>query len=160
MHYRELKIYLLSHVLDFIVGMWGLHMLATRIGIIFDEDSLLQKALYLLLDLHESINSEHLMDVISGNAGAISPLLVMYNIFHEKKIFELAVTLGNELLSCSTKEKVGLSWNSKVNDVESTQHNLTGFSHGAAGIGYGLLELFTKTDRKEYREARRTSFCL
>jgi lantibiotic modifying enzyme len=81
----------------------------------------------------------------------------MYKVLHENKIFELAMKLGDELLSSSTQEKVGLSWNSKVNGVDS-QHNLTGFSHGAAGIGYSLLELYLNTDRKKYREAAEQAF--
>jgi lantibiotic modifying enzyme len=136
----------------------GLYSGYVGIGIMFGDNSILEQALDILRILEIDNHSEHLMDVISGNAGAIPSLLEMYEIFHENKIFDLAINLGNKLLSSSVKEEVGLSWDSKVNGVESSQHNLTGFSHGAAGIGYSLLELFTKTDRKEYRKAAEQAF--
>jgi lantibiotic modifying enzyme len=98
------------------------------------------------------------MDVISGNAGAIPALLEMYDLFHENRILELALSLGDELLSSSVKEQVGLSWDSRVNGIDSIKQNLTGFSHGAAGIGYSLLELFLETDRQEYCEAAKQAF--
>ena len=54
----------------------------------------------------------------------------MYDSFKEHKILELALSLGNELISSATKDLIGWSWDSKANGAESTQHNLTGFSQG------------------------------
>jgi lantibiotic modifying enzyme len=99
------------------------------------------------------------MDVISGNAGAIPSLLSMYEVFCDEGIFDLALFLGEELLLSAVKEPAnGLSWSSEINGVEQTSHNLTGFSHGAAGIGYSLLELFRKSGDKKFMIAAEQAF--
>ena len=43
-------------------------------------------------------------------------------------------------------------------ELNQAQHNLTGFSHGAAGFAYSLLELFRKTDDHKYRLAAEEGF--
>ena len=98
------------------------------------------------------------MDIISGNAGAIPALLEMHNYFHEKTLYDLSLYLGNELVSSVIKNKKGWSWNSMVNGIQLTQQNLTGFSHGGAGIGYSLLELFQKTNKKEFLDGAEQAF--
>jgi lantibiotic modifying enzyme len=98
------------------------------------------------------------MDIISGNAGAIPALLDMYNILHEPMLYDLAVKLGDELLQFAVKGAAGWSWDYKANGIRSTQYNLTGFSHGAAGIAYSLLELFRKTEDSRYRIAAQEGF--
>jgi lantibiotic biosynthesis protein len=135
----------------FYAGDIGIAYAATKIGKIFNEDSLLEKAIKVLKRVElKNQDDGHVIDVISGNAGAIPPLLHMYyNVFHDKKILELALQLGDELVSTAIKQSIGWSWTSNI----ETEHNLTGFSHGAAGIAYGLLELFNKTDKEKFRYA-------
>ena len=100
----------------------------------------------------------HLKDIISGNAGSIPVLLKLYDLFDEEWNLDLALYLGNDLLSTAVKEPRGWSWGSNANGVEHIQHNLTGFSHGAAGIGYALLWLYTKTGKKEFENAAKRAF--
>jgi len=83
----------------------------------------------------------------------------MYEVFHEEYLFEFALFLGEELLLSAVKEPAnGLSWRSEIKGLEQTRHNLTGFSHGAAGMGYGLLELFRKSSDKRFVEAADQAF--
>jgi lantibiotic biosynthesis protein len=144
----------------FYTGSVGIAYVATRIGVMLEDEQLLQNAISILKNLAADgiYKQQHFLDVISGNAGAIPALLKMYDSFKDHIILDLALDLGNELISSATKDSIGWSWDSKANGAESTQHNLTGFSHGAAGIGYGLLELFNKTDKKEYRYAAEQAF--
>ena len=39
-----------------------------------------------------------------------------------------------------------------------SSRNLTGFGHGAAGIGYAILELFHATGDAKYRRAAEAAF--
>jgi lantibiotic modifying enzyme len=59
------------------------------------------------------------------------------------------------LLGKADKSKPGFSWPSSA---MPTTRNLTGFSHGAAGIGYALLELFHVTRDSKYRKAAESAF--
>jgi lantibiotic biosynthesis protein len=140
----------------FFSGYVGVAYAATKIGTILKDDSLIEKAMDILKTLSLQIEKEHLMDVIDGNAGAIPALLEMYyNVFRDEKVFDLTLFLGNELIFSAIKKSIGWSWGSYS---DSFHYNLTGFGHGAAGVGYGLLELFRKTDKKQFRYAAEQAF--
>jgi type 2 lantibiotic biosynthesis protein LanM len=142
----------------FYSGRIGIVYVATKLGRIFDNDALIEKATEELQRVSVDIKTEHLMDVISGNAGAIPSLLEIYENLNEERVLELAIQLGSELISTAVKEPFGWSWDFRANGVQTTSNNLTGFAHGAAGIGYALLELFDKTQKKEFLEAAEHAF--
>lgn len=142
----------------FYAGYVGIGYSAVKSGLILNNQRLVDQGMGIFKKLSLNKKSEHLMDVISGNAGAIPALLEMYDYFHEKMLYDLSLHLGNELVSSAIKNKKGWSWNSIVNGVQLTHKNLTGLSHGAAGIGYSLLELFRKTDKKEFLEGAEQAF--
>src|SRR5205085_12425978 len=104
-------------------------------------EDLLGYAESILKDLTSNTDKEHLIDVISGNAGAIPALLDMHELLGESSLIDIAFKLGDELLSLAVKLPIGWSWNSNMAGMESA-HNLSGFSPGAGGAGFGLLELF------------------
>jgi len=99
------------------------------------------------------VQTENLMDIISGNAGAIQALLEIYEILQEQTFYGLAIILGDELVLTVVKNSSSWSWHARANWIESPQHNLTGFSHGAAGIAYSLLGLFLRDGNNKYRVA-------
>jgi type 2 lantibiotic biosynthesis protein LanM len=144
----------------FYTGCVGIIYAATKIGVTLNNDEFLEKSLDIVYNnLYTKFQHEHLMDIISGNAGAIPALLHIYfNLLHDEKIYDLALKLGGELLSCAVKEPFGWSWDHRANGITSAKHNLTGFSHGAAGIGYGLLELYNMTEKKDFLEASEKAF--
>ncbi len=139
-------------------GSVGVVYAAAKTGLTFKNNTLIEQASEELFRLDQDMVTEHLMDIISGNAGAIPALLEIHKIFHSEKILDLAVRLGNELVSSAVNEPFGWSWDHRVNGIQSSLHNLTGFAHGAAGIGYALLELFNQTDKKEFLNAAEYAF--
>jgi lantibiotic biosynthesis protein len=142
----------------FYSGQIGIAYAASKIGIIFRNDVFIERAISILKNLQKDTRTPHYMDIISGNAGAIPALLEMYDLFQEKSILDLALQLGKELLSVAIKERRGWSWDSRSNGIDVVLNNLTGFSHGTAGIGYSLLELFHKTDLNIFRTATEKAF--
>ena len=98
------------------------------------------------------------MDVISGNASAIPILIDLYQFFREERILELSVKLGEELIENSIKESYGWSWDGRANSIMESSNNLTGFSHGTAGIGYALLELYNATKEIKFLDAAKKAF--
>jgi len=68
---------------------------------------------------------------------------------------ELAVRLGDELLDSAEPSNGACSWKSIA---FKNRRNLTGLSHGTAGAGYALLELFHGTGIGKYRETSERAF--
>jgi lantibiotic modifying enzyme len=92
---------------------------------------------------------------MAGNAGAIVALLALRGILDSLPLLDCAIRLGDELLQAADKSDVGYSWKSAA---FPTQRNLTGFSHGTAGVGYALLELFHATGDPRYRRGAEQAF--
>jgi lantibiotic biosynthesis protein len=167
--YHRTALGAITHALSHIGDIWsvcrfgmydgniGVAYAAIKIGNMLGNYHLVESGHSILNGLISDIDKEHLVDIISGNAGAILAILDIYELLGESSLFEMALKLGNELLSLAVRESVGWSWRSNVAGME-TSHNLTGFSHGAAGIGFSLLELFNKSDIEAYKEAAKQAF--
>jgi lantibiotic modifying enzyme len=139
-------------------GYIGIAYIATKLAPKLDNDLLFERAISILRSLSKDTQTKHLMDVVSGNAGAIPALLEMYDTFRDQMLYDLVLNLGDELLQSAVKCPIGWSWDYRANGIEFPDHNLTGFSHGVAGIAYSLLELFRKTDNNKYRLAAEEGF--
>ena len=143
---------------SFFTGKVGIAYISSQLGNDLANNILIEKSLGILKELEENFEKEHLMDIISGNASGIPALLELYSFFEDDKILNLAVLLGDELIETATKESHGWSWDNKANGVLSVANNLTGFSHGAAGIGYSLLELYNVTKDSKFLNAAINAF--
>ena len=150
--------------LSFFAGNLGIAFVSAKLGIISNNEYYKEIALGLfkkiLVDKNaqDESNQYHDMDIISGHAGAIPALLHMYDLFNKEFFLDNAISLGNELLSKSVKDIIGISWNSTINGISESKHNLLGFSHGVSGIGYSLLRLYEKTEQKRFLEVPRRLF--
>src|SRR5260370_7487971 len=82
------------------------------------------------------------LDVIGGIAGAIPPLIEMGRALSDNALVALAINYGEDLLRLAKKSAAGWSWNTMRVPPAQRQQDLTGFSHGAAGIAWALSELF------------------
>lgn len=140
-------------VFGFYTGIVGIAYVANKIGNIFDDKFLKKEALSLMDYLSKRTVNKHLMDFISGNAGAIPAILDIYNTTNEKSLLLLSTRLGDELILRSIRTHEGVSWNYTSNGIRDASKNLTGFSHGAAGMAYGLLKLYSVTNNEKYRQA-------
>jgi lantibiotic modifying enzyme len=73
--------------------------------------------------------------------------LILQDILDNSSLLDLASRFGDELLRKADKQENQCSWSS----ASFPKHRaLTGFSHGAAGIGYALLELSRATRDLKY----------
>lgn len=142
----------------FYSGQTGIAYVAAIVGKNLGSPDLIEGALKVVRQLYKDRPPYDLLDMISGVAGAIPPLLKIHEISGEPSALDLAVNLGDKLLASAVKEPHGWSWDYKASGLQSAMHNLTGFSHGAAGIGYALIELYKAAEKKEYVEAARAAF--
>jgi type 2 lantibiotic biosynthesis protein LanM len=88
-------------------------------------------------------------DVMDGAAGAILGLVALYELTFDRSILERALFCGEHLLSRQTGTVGYRAWPNRLGV------SLTGFSHGAGGIAYGLLRLFWHTNDERFLEAAR-----
>ena len=123
-------------------GWIGIGFAAARVGSALGEEELLEHARRLLLRSTGESRDEHEFDLISGHAGAIAALMVLCDILNDSSLLDFAQQLADELLKTAEETDAGYSWKSVV---FPEQRNLTGFSHGTAGVGYALVELFRAT---------------
>jgi len=89
-------------------------------------------------------------DVISGSAGVIPVLLRLQEHFGQDFLLDLALRHGEMLLESANRSEEGWSW--KTIQVDG-QKDLTGFSHGTAGIAWSLLELHTRFKEERFLQA-------
>ncbi|MDX1372109.1 MAG: lanthionine synthetase LanC family protein, partial [Nitrososphaeraceae archaeon] len=137
-------------------GWIGVYFATAFVGKILGERHLIELASGLVNEYISDKQSTNVSDIISGKAGTIITLLTLRNIIgdNENKLITFATELGEDLIKTADRKK-GYSWSSP--DIK-TKHNLTGFSHGTAGIGYALLHLFKETDNNNFKKTAQLAF--
>jgi hypothetical protein len=141
--------------LGFFTGWPGIAYAAVRLGILMNEEKLINQGKMLLHQIISGKFSERQFDLLSGNAGAIVALIVPHQFLNDISLLKYAIRLGDHLIKTAEKSPIGYSWRSVA---FPKQPHLTGFSHGTAGVGYALLELSQATGNLKYREAAEQAF--
>jgi hypothetical protein len=136
-------------------GWPGVAYAADRAGALLGDDRLSEQALQLVKAHSEEETEGHEFDVLLGSAGAVTALLCLADRLGERCLTGVAARLGDGLLEAADKAVAGYSWGSPEYRFG---RNLTGFSHGAAGIGWALLELFAATGEEKYRLGAERAF--
>jgi lantibiotic modifying enzyme len=94
-------------------------------------------------------------DVMSGCAGAVAGLVALADLVEDSWLVEAAAGLGRDLIARARMTPAGWSWPAPG---ERSMHDLCGYSHGAAGIGHALCELFGATGDVRFRQAGERGF--
>jgi type 2 lantibiotic biosynthesis protein LanM len=97
----------------------------------------------------EQIAADRTFDIMTGSAGTILALLVLYSETEDPALLDKATACGWHLLNNRINTNTSyLAWKNIAADKP-----LTGFSHGAAGIAYALLRLYAITKNREFLKA-------
>jgi lantibiotic biosynthesis protein len=139
----------------FYTGWAGLVFVAARLSSLLCEEALLDRARQLVYSAANVDDDSHEFDLLAGSAGTIAGLVALRGIIEGTFCLDFAERLADELLQAADKSAAGYSWRSSGLPANC---RLTGFSHGTAGIGYALLELFQATGASKYREAAIQAF--
>jgi type 2 lantibiotic biosynthesis protein LanM len=142
--------------MGFYSGHAGIAYALVRIGEKLGVDSLVDKGFALMEDLARLNVDEQGIDVVSGVAGAIPPLLLINQKSGRQALLDLAIRCADRLERVANKSDNGWSW--KTIDMPGQERDLTGFSHGTAGIAWALLELDRVTGERRYRDAAEQAF--
>src|SRR5438552_4054645 len=136
-------------------GGMGVALAAACVGKVLRENELLERAARILRSFACLDQVQHEFDFISGNAGAVTALIMLRDLLGDESLLELAVRIGDDLLRSAEKSGFGCSWRSLL---FRHRKNLTGFAHGTAGVGFALMELFRVTGKSQYREGAEQAF--
>ena len=137
----------------FYSGWTGAAYALCNLAPILDRPDYIVEALRLTEGIAGEDPNQQGLDVISGSAGAIPALLNMRRHLNKDSLLDLAIKHGDHLLATARKSEMGWSW-----DTMNAPRDLTGFSHGTAGIAWACLELFSETRERRFREAAEQAF--
>lgn len=141
--------------LGLFTGRPGLALVATRVGRLLGAEDVSAGARALLKQLDADLAQPHEYDLLSGAAGGLLALLRLGQQLDDPALVERAAALGERLVAAAQCDERGCSWPSAV--MPATP-NLTGYSHGAAGIGIALLELWRTTGERRFYDVATRAF--
>ena len=98
---------------------------------------------------------ERCPDLIAGMAGSALGRLALADELGDPRLVERARATGEILISRATVTSHGWSWAGQGRRYPA---QLCGISHGAAGIGWALLELFAATGDDRFRAGATGAF--
>lgn len=140
-------------------GWAGLAQAALEAAPLLGDGSLRAPALGLLARIASGEVPFEALDVLAGCAGAIPALLrVRRGLGGPDDLADTAVRLGDRLIEAAVRSETGWSWGEPNPPGSRQKGNLTGFSHGAGGIGWSLLELWRATGEERFRHAGEEAF--
>ncbi len=128
-------------------GWAGMIYLLTHMGTLWNRSDLLTEADALVERILPSIEKDERFDIISGAAGCIPSLLGLYRLMPSDRTLDAAIRCGRHLVEKAQEMPHGVGW--VVKGMGSNP--LTGFSHGAAGVAWSLLELSALTGEEIFR---------
>jgi type 2 lantibiotic biosynthesis protein LanM len=130
-------------------GWGGLIYTLTHLGILWDEPALLAEAEAIVEHLPALIEQDDLLDITAGAAGCIGSLLSLCRCVPSDRTLAAAIQCGERLITRAQRMARGLGW--VIAAAGPTP--LAGFSHGAAGIAWALLELAALTGEERFQTA-------
>ena len=137
----------------FYSGMTGVAFVLAEASDLLGSDRLLKESLGIL----ETIPGEKIgfqtWDIISGSAGVIPVLLKLHQRYQKDFLLRLALQHGDMLLASANHSDEGWSWRT----ISAEQKDLTGFSHGTAGIAWALLELHAQCKEQRFLAAAQSA---
>jgi len=134
--------------LGFYSGGAGIAHVLTELGGSLDRADWIARGLQIIEELAKTDSDQDGIDVISGSAGAIPLFLHIYARSKLPVAMDLALRHGARLLKIAQRQKIGWAWDT----LPGVTRPLTGFSHGAGGIAWSLLELHAATGQAAFRQ--------
>ena len=137
-------------------GITGVAVAAAIVGTALEAEEFLIGASGILDQLASRGANNQEFDLMEGSAGATVGCLALGQLLKAITASDMAVIFADRLLASAIKDENRYSWSAP--ESVPTVGNLTGFSHGAAGAGYALLEMFQATRNVEYYLAAMRAF--
>ena len=140
-------------------GMVGIAYASARVGQLLDDTTLIADGVELAHRAVSTTNRERLLDVISGNAGAIAPLLWLARLPNGAGLDSAAMQLAVEIADAAIKDGNTWSWDNEHACGKGVGSKpLCGFGHGASGMGLALIESGVHSGRAEWIDGGLAAF--
>ena len=139
----------------FHAGSVGVAWAAVRAARLLENEQLHALAIALSAQRGMPSGPDRCPDLVIGMAGSVFGLLALADELDQRRLAEQARATGEILLTRATVNTYGWSW-----AIPGSRHHapLCGASHGAAGIGWALLELFAATGDDRFRDGAMGAF--
>jgi lantibiotic modifying enzyme len=141
------------HRLGLYSGWLGIALATARVGLLLERSDLLASAARLARRCPDAGFQE--FDLVAGRAGGIVALLALGQLLNDGDCIDRAIALGDALCRGAERGGHGCSWPA-LN--RTTARNLTGYSHGTAGVAYALLTLHEATGHDKYLRMANRAF--
>ena len=140
-------------------GWFGIAIAGLRAARLLDDQSTHDRTVRMVERLEELPPDTSNCDLLAGCAGAIIGLLVLNGeLSGDNRFVEAAMRFGEAVVGSAIQADTGWSWGDLHKPESGAFGNLTGYSHGAAGIGLALLELSRITGEARFQEAGQAGF--
>jgi type 2 lantibiotic biosynthesis protein LanM len=132
-------------------GLGGVIYGLTHLGALWDEPELLAEAEKIVELIPGLVEKDETLDILSGSAGCIGSLTGLHRYAPSDRALAAAIQCGDHLIAKARPMERGVGWITPGDDEQP----LAGFSHGAAGIAWSLLELAELTGEERFRATAR-----
>jgi type 2 lantibiotic biosynthesis protein LanM len=129
-------------------GLGGVIHAFTHLGALLRDDALLAEARATIDHLAPMIDRDEYLDVIGGAAGCIGALLSLHRHVGSEEALAAARRCGERLVASGKPMGRGTGWLTSI----APTIPYSGFSHGAAGIAWALLQLEAATGDERFRQ--------
>ncbi|HET9283677.1 MAG TPA: type 2 lanthipeptide synthetase LanM family protein [Candidatus Angelobacter sp.] len=127
-------------------GVGGLIYALSHLSVLWNAPELIAESKRLLSLLPPLIQADNDMDIVYGSAGCIGALRTLHTCSPSDETSALIRLCGEHLLSRAMKMPAGIAWPCAF----SAAQPLTGFSHGAGGISWALMEAASLTGVRSF----------
>jgi type 2 lantibiotic biosynthesis protein LanM len=128
-------------------GWGGVVYMLTHLGALWDDPERFAEAEEIVAFLPDFIARDEQLDLVGGAAGCIGSLLSACKDQPNARMLAVAVQCGDRLIATSKVMDQGRGWMTPI----PAKKPLGGFSHGAAGMAWALLELATMSGEERFR---------
>ncbi|KIO76744.1 hypothetical protein TH53_13345 [Pedobacter lusitanus] len=124
----------------FYTGLTGVAYVCIKLYELGKDEKYLQSASRLMLGFQENIvNLTIKADLLSGYSGSLLVFTLLYHHLGSKKLLAVVHQLIDRVINEARISEAGLKWD--YNQSKSAFDSLAGFSHGASGIAYALMQV-------------------
>jgi type 2 lantibiotic biosynthesis protein LanM len=129
-------------------GWGGVVYALSSLATLWNDSALRDEATEIVDVIAPLIQHDNHLDLMSGAAGSLASIISLYHAAPSARTLATAAKCGDHLIARAQAMSTGIAW-----PTPREPRALTGFSHGAAGIGWALLNLADLTGEQKYREA-------
>ncbi|MFF3437075.1 type 2 lanthipeptide synthetase LanM family protein [Streptosporangium sp. NPDC002721] len=121
-------------VMGAFTGLGGVAYTLTHLAALLDDPVLARPVEDLVEACAKAAGQDEALDVIVGGAGTLATMLAIHQVTGSPAAWRAAEACAERLLATAVPTGAGVAWHTPM----SGERPLTGFSHGAGGIGWAL----------------------